>query len=298
MYPILAIGPLQLQTHLLLNLAAGLLVGVGALLRSRRRFPNLGVVEVIDITFYLFCGVAAGALAAAVLPYLLMAPFGRPLPPYWYMGWQNWFGAVAGGTLAGALYCRKTGRPFGWSLDLFAPLLPLALVLVRLGCLLAGDAYGKETTRWPAMWLPDPYGNWAMRYPSQPVDILVSLLLAGVIFAVERRRVLTRQPELAARQPEPVEGLPEPTARRPEPVEGLPEPAARRPEPVEGLPDGFLYWLYVLLFCLQRFYFEFWRADPPQLFGPFTWNHLYCVIGVCLALGVMAKEMWGTGKSG
>jgi phosphatidylglycerol:prolipoprotein diacylglycerol transferase len=257
MFPILRIGPLQLQTHLLLTLAAALLVGVGAWLRSRRRFPEVNAAEVIDITFYLFCGVALGALVGATLPYLLMVPFGRPLPPYWYMGWQNWFGAVTGGVLAGALYCRKHRRPFGWSLDLFAPLLPLVLAVVRLGCLLAGDSYGKETTSWLAVYLPDMYGRWAMRYPSQPVDILIGLLMAGALFALER---------------------------------GL---HAHRPG---WYFDGWLFWLYVLVFCLQRFYLEFWRADTPPLFGPFSWNHLYCVIGICLALGAMAsggQDGWG-----
>ncbi len=56
----------------------------------------------------------------------------------------------------------------GWSFDLFAPLLPLALAIVRTGCLLAGDSYGKETTAWPAMVLPDVNGVWVSRYPAQP----------------------------------------------------------------------------------------------------------------------------------
>ncbi|MGD2159526.1 MAG: hypothetical protein PVG32_21795 [Anaerolineales bacterium] len=33
--------------------------------------------------------------------------------------------------------------------------------------------------------------------------------------------------------------------------------------------DGLIFLLYGELFCLQRFIFEFWRANNPTLFGPF-----------------------------
>lgn len=252
MYPEILVGNFALSTHLVLNLLAAVVVGIGARLRSRRRYPDLTVQEIIDLTFYLFCGVLAGALLGATLPYWIMALFGRPLPPLWWMGWQNWFGAVTGGTLAGLLYCRRTGRPFAWSLDLFAPLLPLALAIVRLGCLMAGDAYGKETSAWPAMLLPDMHGVWTRRYPSQMVDILVNLGLMGILFSVEW---------------------------------AVPH---RLRKPAHWPFEGFLFWLYVVLFCTQRFYFEFWRADTPPLWGPFSWNHLYCVAGLALA----GERLW------
>jgi prolipoprotein diacylglyceryltransferase len=95
------------------------------------------------------------------------------------------------------------------------------------------------------MTLPDTNGLWASRYPTQPVDILINLLIAALLFGFERWAAPHRTP---------------------------------------GWPfSGFLFWLYVLIFCAQRMYFEFWRADTLILIAPFTWNHLYCAIGLILA---------------
>ncbi len=255
MLPYITLGSWTISTHLLLDLSAAIVVGVLAKWRSRREYPNLALAEIIDLTFYLFCGVLGGALIGALLPYLIMALFGKPLPPWWWMGWQNWFGAVAGGSLSGLLYCRRHQRPIGWSFDLFAPLLPVGLILVRTGCLLAGDSHGKETTDWPAMFLPDPSGYWASRYPTQIVDILLGVLIAILLFSFD----------------------------------GFVQRCLKKPQ---GWPfAGFKFWLYVFLFCSQRFYFEFWRADTPLLFGSLTWNHLYAAGGLILAVGVTAYRM-------
>jgi phosphatidylglycerol:prolipoprotein diacylglycerol transferase len=245
MYPEIMLGSFGLSTHLLLDILAAVALGVGMRLRSRRAFPNFTFYFAVDLLFYLFCGVLSGALLGATLPYLVMSWFGHPLPPYWYMGWQNWFGAVAGGSLAGLLFCRRYNRPVGWSFDLLAPLLPVSLAIVRIGCLMAGDSQGKLTTHWPALVLPDTQGVWASRYPTQIADIGMNILIAVVLFSFESW-----------------------STRR----KGSGWPFA-----------GFLFWLYVLIFCAQRMYFEFWRADTLVLVAPFTWNHLYCVIGLILA---------------
>ena len=257
MIPDVAIGAFVLKTHLLTNLAAGLVVGAWARRRSLSRFPVFGLHEKIDLVFYLFCGVLGGALVGATLPYVLMSLGGTPMPPWWWMGWQNWFGAVTGGALSGLLYCYRNQRPVGWSFDLFAPLLPVGLAIVRVGCLLAGDSQGKLTTAWPAMVLPDPNGVWASRYPTQPVDIAINVLLAGVLFGFEKAR------------------------------------GALWHKPASWPFEGFVFWLYVLLFCSQRFYFEFWRADTPVLWYPFSWNHLYCVMGLGLAVWGMWRGLRG-----
>jgi len=245
MYPEIMLGSFGLSTHLLLNILAAVVFGVGMKIRSRFQYPNPSFYFIVDLLFYLFCGVLSGALLGATLPYLVMSWFGHPLPPYWHMGWQSWFGAVAGGSLAGLLFCHRYHRPVGWSFDLVAPLLPVALAIVRTGCLLAGDSQGKLTTRWPAMLLPDTHGVWASRYPTQIVDIAINLLIAALLFALVWWVSSRKNP-------------------------GWPFP-------------GFLFWMYVLLFCAQRMYFEFWRADTLILVAPFTWNHLYCLIGLVFA---------------
>jgi phosphatidylglycerol:prolipoprotein diacylglycerol transferase len=253
------LGSFGLSMHLLMTIIAAMVVGVGGRIRSRHEYPNPSFNFSVNLIFYLFCGVLSGALLGATLPYLVMSWFGHPLPPYWYMGWQNWFGAVTGGSLAGLLFCRRYQCPVGRSFDFVAPLLPVALAIVRIGCQLAGDSQGKLTTHWPAMVLPDTHGVWASRYPTQIVDIFINLLIAGFLLGLERW-------------------------------------IARRKSP--GWPfAGFLFWLYILLFCTLRIYFEFWRADTLVLVAPFTWNHLYCVIGLVLAGVGMVRGMRKAGMS-
>jgi phosphatidylglycerol:prolipoprotein diacylglycerol transferase len=208
----------------------------------------------VDAVFYIALGALAGAWVASVLPYAvwnLVSSF--PLPAKWWLGGQHWMGAVAGGSLAAYFYCRYRNLPVGKAFDLFAPLPALAFAFIRLGCLLAGCCYGKETDSWLGLVLPDVNGVWARRYPTRIVSILANLLIFALLLAFER---------IARKKP------------------GRP-------------PDwpfaGFLFLLYVELYCLQRFYFEFWRANMPPLVGPLTWTHLYCAVGIGLSTWLMVR---------
>ena len=125
----------------------------------------------------------------------------------------------------------------------------------RVGCVMAGCCCGIETTAWPALVLPDTEGVWVSRYPTQFADILANLLIAATILVFERH-------------------------------------AQRKGRLLQAWPfDGFLFLIYVWLYCLQRFFVEFWRDDWPVLFGPFTWTHLYCAIGFVLASVLFVVNM-------
>ncbi len=259
MYPTIEIGSFALSTHLILNILAAIAVGIAANWRAKERGYSSDANEVINLVFYLTLGVLGGAYLGLLIPYTVNHFFtGQPAPAQWWLSGQNWFGAVAGGSLAGLLYCKHNQRPVGWSFDLFAPLLPLGLAIVRIGCLLAGDSYGKLTTSWLAMRLPDDHGLWASRYPTQIVDALLNLLILFILLGFERW-------------------------------------VARRGKP-QGWPfEGFLFWLYTLLFCGQRLYFETWRGDTPPLIGWLSWNHLYSLMGILAALAGIA---WGLRQRG
>lgn len=56
------------------------------------------------------------------------------------------FGGIIGGILSGYLYCRKKGLDFWEYFDLVMPSVALAQGFGRIGCLLAGCCYGRETT--------------------------------------------------------------------------------------------------------------------------------------------------------
>jgi phosphatidylglycerol:prolipoprotein diacylglycerol transferase len=164
-------------------------------------------------------------------------------------------GAVAGGFFGGYAYCRLYNLPVGRSFDLVAPVVPLVHVVGRIGCLCASCCYGKETTAWPALVLPDVHGVWASRYPTRIVSIAVNLVLLVLLVAFERYAIKRR---------------------------GVP-----------GLWPfgGFVFLLYWEMYCVQRFFFEFWRADMPYLVGPFTWTHLYCAVAVVLATWGIARGL-------
>ena len=55
------------------------------------------------------------------------------------------FGGIAGGILAGFLYCKVKKLEFRLYFDLMAPSLALGQGIGRIGCLLAGCCYGRQT---------------------------------------------------------------------------------------------------------------------------------------------------------
>lgn len=55
------------------------------------------------------------------------------------------YGGIIGGIIAGFAYCRKKNLNFLKFFDLFMPSIALAQGFGRIGCLLAGCCYGKET---------------------------------------------------------------------------------------------------------------------------------------------------------
>ena len=148
--------------------------------------------------------------------------------------------------MSAVFWVRRRGFPLGASFDALAPLLPITLAIIRVGCFLNADAYGRPTESWIALWLPDVHGTYAWRYPTQLVSIGMNLLLAVVLFGFESY--------------------------------------AKRVRKEEGWPfRGFLFLLYVELYCLGRMYFEFWRDDMYPWLGPLTYTHLYCIAAIALA---------------
>ncbi|HJB28181.1 MAG TPA: prolipoprotein diacylglyceryl transferase [Candidatus Blautia faecavium] len=85
------------------------------------------------------------------------------------------YGGILGGILAGYLYCRKKGLVFLKFFDLVMPSIALAQGIGRIGCLLAGCCYGKETDSFPSITFYDsafaPNG-----VPLIPTQIYASVL--------------------------------------------------------------------------------------------------------------------------
>ena len=235
------------------------LAGIVAAGMATAAMAGLHHLRIYRRRVFLLIGVVGGAWIANVLPRVVDTLMGGNRYDPWWAAGEHWMGAVAGGAVVGYLWVRWRNKPVGACFDALAPLLPLELAIIRVGCFLHADAYGRVTDSWIGMWLPDVYGTYALRYPTQLVSIGVNLLLAGVLFGFEY------------------------TTRRQGKARGWPFP-------------GFLFLLYVVLYCLGRFYFEFWRDDMYPWIGPLTYTHLYCLLGFILASWAIWRGLRGAQK--
>ncbi|MBK8050586.1 MAG: prolipoprotein diacylglyceryl transferase [Anaerolineales bacterium] len=169
--------------HLLADFAALIVIMVLALFRLRRL--AFTVYDVIDGAFFILMGVFAGAWAANAIPRIVGNLMGSSVYTPWWAAGEHWMGAVTGGALVGYWWAKRRRLPVGVCFDALAPLLPITLAIIRVGCFLNADAFGRETASWIGMWLPDPNGVYAMRYPTQLVSLVMNLLLAGLLFGFE-----------------------------------------------------------------------------------------------------------------
>ena len=77
------------------------------------------------------------------------------------------FGAIGGMLLLGYVVATVRKQNVGLTLDTIALILPLILGIYRIGCMLNGCCYGLETDSFLGIVLPNDFGVWARRYPTQ-----------------------------------------------------------------------------------------------------------------------------------
>ena len=127
----------------------GLMIGIGFIaaylmteFRARKYQMNT------DIVFTLFISsVVVGLLGAKVLYYLTILDRVIKDPGVILDEMEGFvvYGGIIGGVLAGYVVCRIKKEKFWQYFDLIAPAIALAQGFGRIGCLLAGCCYGKET---------------------------------------------------------------------------------------------------------------------------------------------------------
>jgi phosphatidylglycerol---prolipoprotein diacylglyceryl transferase len=186
MYPVLlTIGHWQVRSYAVVMVLV-LVLGMAAMWHLARRagFPS-GEVALCAVGMAL-CGLLGGRLNAwlfhlggrLVWPDLNLASF---------RGGSTGFGAVAGVLGFAALYGRWRRWNVGRLLDLAAPILPLGEAIQRVGCLLNGCCYGRETDSFLGVYLPAAGGRWAERYPTQVMTGIFCLGLAAWLWSRRRR---------------------------------------------------------------------------------------------------------------
>lgn len=188
MYPILyRVGPFLIYSYTA-ALSLGILAAIGltAWLSSREPVENW-----FDAALVCLAGGLVGGrfgFVGAHWAYYQSQP--GTLLRFWQGGYSYWgalLGALVGLGLWWIIWGRRK-RPFSAYSDLLTPGLVLLCAFGWAACWLEGCAYGQETILGPfAADLPDEYGVFAVRYQTQALALLWTLVIFAVIWFNRRR---------------------------------------------------------------------------------------------------------------
>jgi len=225
-------------------LAAAYLTSLWWLLRGAKR-TNVDVEAVTSLGTWAIVGAIAGAklllIARSIGDYSWTAADLKSI----LTSAGDFYGGFIGGVAASAIYFwRHSNLRFWVVADLAAPAIALGQAIGRIGCLMAGDDYGRPTNLPWAITFTDPdaaaVGGAPLGVPLHPVQLYESLVCL-VLFAVLVR-------------------------------------LARRKH-----ADGDIIIAYTLLYAIARFVLEFFRGDADRgfLFGGALSTSQF--IAICLA---------------
>ncbi|MCD6519151.1 MAG: prolipoprotein diacylglyceryl transferase [Anaerolineae bacterium] len=158
----------------------------------------------------LYEGKRLGIPKEQILDYLLVMSVGgilglgmRALPLRFFLSgfrtgpqlsiWTHYGGALIANSLLFAmlstqLYGRIVHIQLARMRDIVAPGLLLTTGIARWGCFLNGCCFGYETNSFLRLYLPDVFGNWAYRYPTQLMQSALNLTLFGVVVLLRKRK--------------------------------------------------------------------------------------------------------------
>jgi phosphatidylglycerol---prolipoprotein diacylglyceryl transferase len=229
-HPILfELGPITIYSYGVL-LAAAYLLGLWMAAR-RARAAGLDANKVLDLGIWVIIAALVGAKAL-----LFIVDFEQ-----FTSSWDEFTtllrsgGVFYGGLIAAVVVCiyqlRKHKLPLWMSGDLFAPGIALGYMVGRLGCLLAGCCFGKQTNVAWAVTFTDPVANLNVGtplnvplHPTQLYESAAGLVILLLLLVIERKgRAFA----------------------------------------------GRTFWLFVLFYSVSRFIIEFYRGDDRGM--PVTW---------------------------
>jgi len=177
MYPWLYLGPYAISTYSLMFLCAYIVGGLITYYEAKRQ--HRATEAILRVALGALGGGMIGAKASMFI-FLGPATFIKDLPYLWYSG-QAWTGAFFGGYL-GVLLVKRFNHikyPTG---DIFAPALPLAQAIGRLGNLLGGDPFGLPSNLpWAIM------QQGVRRQPSALYELVLDLVLFAIIWRLRNK---------------------------------------------------------------------------------------------------------------
>jgi phosphatidylglycerol:prolipoprotein diacylglycerol transferase len=172
----------------------GILLGVGYAHWQGRRAGYRGT-QVLDAALWALTAGLIGARLAYVVPNWLDYA-GRPMALLSFWGGGLVFqGGLIGGTLGLLLYALSAEQSFVHLADLAAPGVALAQAFGWAGAHVHGAHYGLVVRSSLSMWLPDLYGIYGPRFPTQ---FLASLLGVWLFFNLHELRERGARPGAVA----------------------------------------------------------------------------------------------------
>jgi phosphatidylglycerol:prolipoprotein diacylglycerol transferase len=191
MYPILGrYGPFFLYSYTV-ALALGLVGAAAVTVWLARQKARPGWVDALLVM--VLAGVVGGRLGFVVGQWDYFQQRPSEMIDMW-QGGLSYHGALLAGLCALWLWCWWGKRPFLFYAGLFAPGLVLAQAFGWLACYLEGCAFGREVVldgglwiRWLTADLPDNFGVFGLRYQTQLLGFVLSLLLFGLVWRLYGR---------------------------------------------------------------------------------------------------------------
>lgn len=250
MYPkLFELGPITIYSYGVLLAAAYLLGLKFAMVRGRQR--GLDESRVMDLGIYIIISALVGAKLM-----LLIVDF-----RYFTSNPAELFGLLrSGGVFYGGLilavavalwYLRRHRLPMWTTCDAFAPGIALGHVIGRLGCLMAGCCYGRETDVPWAIVFTNPLAAANVGtplgvplHPTQLYEAGAELLILGLLLLSERK--------------------------------GRPFP-------------GRTFWAYIVLYGVSRFIIEFYRGDDRGMVGVLSTSQFISLLLVPLAVIMLIR---------
>lgn len=192
MYPILfSIGSIDIRantTFFIMGCLAGLWVGMREVKRQVAAGKVVYNPKGVWKFFALFLPSVylAGMINAWLFnfDYLIHHPTWRN---FLFSGWVS-YGGILGALLFSVLYPKIFKDDSVGTLDIVALILPLFEGIYRIGCLLNGCCYGREIMGFGGLYLPDTYGHWAVRYPTQILYIALGLGLFILLWLTRKKK--------------------------------------------------------------------------------------------------------------
>ncbi len=168
-------------------------------LRRTARRRGLPVDAVMSLSVWLLVGGLVGAKLFKAVRLLLQ---GEPWSIGLLEGAGDFYGGFLGALAVALIYFRRRRELPVWRIaDLYGPALALGQSIGRIGCLMAGDDYGKRTNLPWAVTFTDPeaatIGGAPLGVPLHPVQLYESLACLALFFFLvwlsRRQRFADRQ---------------------------------------------------------------------------------------------------------